>query len=401
MRGRRNWIICMILLATMLAGCSASPPEASDGCNTAVPTESPIQSMEPEPSGTPEPTDSPLSEEALDVDVKKVYPVASQEDAVEILRQAYLECRPSVIFDFQDRDMSLQDRSILLQNASSQLIQEQPELKYAYALECVEGTEGTVCNISYMPYKLGYPDGIPEGSIRIDSLSQLISTANDNLGAEEIPIAICNPDLLVDDMQRALQQAGYGYIVYMLNRDGTAIKASPSNGRTLEESTADAQEVLELARAAADKILSDDMTDEEKLRAIYRYIVENTTYDNRYYENPAAVPYESRTAAGPLKNGTAICGGFSLAFQMLCREAGIPCWTVTGTGAGEDHMWNCAKLDGEYYYFDTTWDRGKSDETLWIYFACTEEEITRSHQWGIGQEELIHTLIEEQDGFSE
>lgn len=398
MRGRQNWLVCMILMAAMLAGCSASPPEASDGGNTAVPTESPIQSMEPEPSGTPEPTESPLTEESPDVE--KVYPIASQEDAVEVLRQAYLEYRPSVIFDFQASDMSLQDRSILLQNASSQLIQEQPELKYAYALECVEGPEGTVCNISYMPYKLGYPDGIPEGSIRINNLSQLISTANDNLGAEEIPIAICNPELLVDDMQRALQQAGYGYIVYMLNSDGTAIKAFPSNGGTLEESTAGAQEALELARAAADKILSDGMTDEEKLRAIYRYIVENTTYDNRYYENPAALPHESRTAVGPLKNGTAICGGFSLAFQMLCQEAGIPCWTVTGTGAGEDHMWNCAKLDGEYYYFDTTWDRGTSDETLWIYFACTEEEINWSHQWGIGQEELIHALIEEQEGLS-
>ena len=63
-------------------------------------------------------------------------------------------------------------------------------------------------------------------------------------------------------------------------------------------------------------------------------------------------------------------------------------------------MWNCARLNGEYYYFDTTWDRGKSDETLWSYFASTEEEFTWSHQWGIGQEELIHALIEEQEGLS-
>lgn len=53
MRERRNWMVCMILMAAMLAGCSASPPEPSNGGNTAVPTESPIQSMEPEPSVTP------------------------------------------------------------------------------------------------------------------------------------------------------------------------------------------------------------------------------------------------------------------------------------------------------------------------------------------------------------
>lgn len=31
-------------------------------------------------------------------------------------------------------------------------------------------------------------------------------------------------------------------------------------------------------------------------------------------------------------------------------------------------------------------------EDQWRYFACTEEEITQNHQWGIGQEELIHAL---------
>ncbi len=72
-----------------------------------------------------------------------------------------------------------------------------------------KGPEGTVCSISYMHYKLGYPDGIPERSIRADNLSRFIRAANDNLGTEEIPIAICNLELLVDDMQRA----GYSYII--------------------------------------------------------------------------------------------------------------------------------------------------------------------------------------------
>ena len=104
------------------------------------------------------------------------------------------------------------------------------------------------------------------------------------------------------------------------------------------------------------------------------------------------MPYEFRTAYGPLEYGTAICGGFSWAFKMLCQEAGIPCWNVTGIGAGEEHMWNCALIDGEYRYFDTTWDAGITDEDQWRYFACTEEEITQNHQWGQGQEELIHGL---------
>ena len=48
------------------------------------------------------------------------------------------------------------------------------------------------------------------------------------------------------------------------------------------------------------------------------------------------------------------CGGFSWAFRLLCEEAGIPCWNVTGTGAGE--------------------------------------EFAQDHFWGVGQQELIHAL---------
>ena len=37
---------------------------------------------------------------------------------------------------------------------------------------------------------------------------------------------------------------------------------------------------------------------------------------------------------------------------------------------------------------------GMTDEAQWRYFACTEAEITQKHQWGPGQEELIHALTD-------
>lgn len=242
---------------------------------------------------------------------------------------------------------------------------------------------------------LCYPDGSPEGAEEIRSLADLAAVADEHLGEEEIPIVIRDSDLLVDDMQRVLQLAGYGYIIYTLNSDATAIRAFPGNSGTLEQNVEQAEGVKKLAQSVAGQIFTDDMEDEEKLRAIYGYIVEHTSYDSRYYQDPNALPYESRTAYGPLEYGTAICGGFSWAFNVLCREAGIPCWNVTGMSFGEEHMWNCALIHGEYRYFDTTWDAGVTDEEQWRYFACTEEEITQNHQWGPGQEALIHALTEE------
>lgn len=368
--------VLMILAAMCLSGCSKAGPDAVETGSLVTPSPSPIQSEMPAVS-------DPMDE---------VYPISSEEEAGRILEQAYEGLVQELTFRFTQEDLSLQDRSILLQNASNQVLSARPELKYAYALECTDGAEGTVCRISYMPYQLGYPDGVPEGAMEVGSLAELVKVANAALGTEEIPIVIPNQELLVDDMQRALQLAGYGYVMYTLNRDATAICASPVDAETLEQSVEQVREVRGLAKGTAETILTDTMDDEEKLRAIYRFLVENTTYDYRYYQDPAALPYESRTAMGPLQNGTAICGGFSWAFQMLCEEAGIPCWNVTGTGGGEEHMWNCALLGGEYRYFDTTWDAGRQDESQWRYFARTEHEISQDHFWGIGQQDLIHAL---------
>ena len=131
------------------------------------------------------------------------------------------------------------------------------------------------------------------------------------------------------------------------------------------------------------------MDGEKKLQTIYSYVVEHTFYDSRYYQAPNTLPYESRAAYGTLEYGNAICSGRFWAFNMLCEEAGIPCWNITGMGLGEDYMWNCALIRGEYRYFDTTWDAEAVVSEQWRYFACTEEEIALDHQC---QEALIHAL---------
>ena len=156
-----------ILSAMCLSGCSQSQPGAVDtnSPSLATPSPSPVQSETPAP---PDPMD-------------EVYPVSMQEDAAKILERAYEGLVQELTFRFTQEDLSLQDRSILLQNASNQVLSVRPELKYAYALECADGTEGTVCKISYMPYKLGYPDGVPEGAVEIHNLAELVAAADNAL----------------------------------------------------------------------------------------------------------------------------------------------------------------------------------------------------------------------------
>ena len=53
--------------------------------------------------------------------------------------------------------------------------------------------------------------------------------------------------------------------------------------------------------------------------------------------------------------GKGVCAGYAFALQYLLMRAGIQSYYVVGY-AGENHAWNLAKIDGEWYYVDATWD---------------------------------------------
>ena len=78
------------------------------------------------------------------------------------------------------------------------------------------------------------------------------------------------------------------------------------------------------------------MDDEKKLQTIYSHIVEHTSYDSRYYQAPNTLPYESRTAYGPLEYGTAICGGFSWRSICSVKSQGFP--------AGTSPVWDLERI---------------------------------------------------------
>ena len=73
--------------------------------------------------------------------------------------------------------------------------------------------------------------------------------------------------------------------------------------------------------------------------------------------------------------------------QYLLRLLGIQSTIVTGNANGESHAWNLVRLDGEYYYMDTTWGNSRyldSDSQMekyvnYSYLAITSEEISRTH----------------------
>ena len=268
------------------------------------------------------------------------------------------------------------DLPLTVKNLYYDVLSQHPEYKYAYDLTAEIGSDGLLyCTVSYMPYRTGdYPADF-QGE-EVASLAGLVQTALAGLGRENTPIRITDPTLAVDEMNKALQQVGGGWLLCQLSRDGTAITTVPQGGLTHDEALERLEESEALATQIYEDAVTKDMTQTEQAEALYAWLTEQVTYDHRYYSAPAAMPYASTTAYGALHDHTAICGGYAQALQLLFRQAGIPCITVSGKMGGENHMWDLAQIDGQWRYFDATSDRGRADYGF-LYFGVEGEALTR------------------------
>lgn len=88
------------------------------------------------------------------------------------------------------------------------------------------------------------------------------------------------------------------------------------------------------------------------VQALHDYLVRNCVYDGSAV-NEVISP--SRTAYGALANGKAVCQGYSLAYKLLLRRAGVPAVYVGSDSM--QHAWNMVQMENNgWYHVDVTWD---------------------------------------------
>lgn len=95
----------------------------------------------------------------------------------------------------------------------------------------------------------------------------------------------------------------------------------------------------------------------------------------------------AHNAYGALVTGKAVCEGYARAFQYLLYQSGIQCLIAEGssinpfTGLTEGHAWNVARIDGQYYHVDPTWDDTDDANTpvVYPYFNLTTAQINENH----------------------
>ncbi|UKJ08581.1 transglutaminase domain-containing protein [Solitalea lacus] len=328
------------------------------------------------------------------------------QEMSDLLSNGIKSLTKTIYFDVSAMNMTDNQLKITVLNAYYDALNKDNSLKYAYKVVPTrkKGTKIFVCEIKYMPYKLGInPKTVPAGAKKINSYNDIITaTLNSPLG-KNIPIAITNKDLDFTTLQLVLgSNSGYGYLVYMFNADGTSItcapapKGLPGAPTSISDCISKINTVKDSVTAILTRIITPDMTNDQKLTTIYNYVT-RTSYDFNF--NTPKLPFDSQTAYGVFVNRKAVCGGYSWAFNLLANAAGIQCYNVGGKGDNVTHAWSLANYNGGYYYFDSTWDRGLNQHP-YKYFGQTESYFqSKRHVWN---NTMINALVaEKQQGVNQ
>ena len=173
------------------------------------------------------------------------------------------------------------------------------------------------------------------------------------------------------------------------------------------------------------KLISRDFTsEEEKVRAIYTWIIRNVAYDPDEYKqfNYNFKNYRERNAKEEitrkkviqrtLKKGIAVCEGYAMLFERLCELQSISNYLVRGdiksnfSDIGRPfkkvHMWNVAMIDGQAFLFDATWGAGKYDgkfirEPSYFYYKTPPEQLIKTHYPHLQEDTFLTEIFTRED----
>jgi hypothetical protein len=123
------------------------------------------------------------------------------------------------------------------------------------------------------------------------------------------------------------------------------------------------------------RVLTPDMNDHQKEKAIHDWIVTHVSYDKRLI---------SHSAYDGIIKGQTVCQGYALLTYEMMKQAGIPVKIVEGTSRGIAHTWNLVQIGGKWYHLDTTWDDPVPDiagRAVYNYYNLTDSQLKTDHRW--------------------
>ena len=124
-------------------------------------------------------------------------------------------------------------------------------------------------------------------------------------------------------------------------------------------------QALDACRQVITQIPAELSLSEQKMEYLYHYVCDQVTYTELDTNKEQSYLYDA------VCTGNTLCDGYSNMLMLLFRLAGVECCEVMGMPQPEDpalpeeeqegHTWVAASLEGQYYYFDATYEDTRED----------------------------------------
>ncbi len=187
---------------------------------------------------------------------------------------------------------------------------------------------------------------------------------------------------VLNDHPKFYYVEGYTYTTYTKGSEITKLEFTGTYSKTKEECEAIDLQIEQYVNNCFAG-MPGGISDYEKVKYIYEYIINDTEYN--------LLSEDNQNICSVFLNGESVCMGYARAMQYLLLKQNLLCTIVNGTAnQGEEHAWNLLLLDGQYYHLDVTWGDDSytvsSDSaspvgmTNYSFFCVTTEEISKTHE---------------------
>ena len=136
------------------------------------------------------------------------------------------------------------------------------------------------------------------------------------------------------------------------------------------------KETFKMASDVLKEIITDDMSDYDKEKAVYDWLVKNIGQDKGLLTVIPSSGKDSDNPYGVLKYHDAVCVGYATTFRLFMQMMDIDCMVVHNTEMY--HTWNLVKLDGKWYHTDVYSD---AETGNYANFNMNDDIASAGHDW--------------------